>query len=86
MSVQAASDSSVLELLLESAKAITSEVEMENLVQRITDIGTELSGAQFGAFFYNVINPEGEAYVLYTISGVAREAFSKFPTPQNQSV
>ena len=86
MSVQAASDSSVLELLLESAKAITSEVEMENLVQRITDIGTELSGAQFGAFFYNVINPEGEAYVLYTISGVAREAFSKFPTPRKTKV
>jgi len=86
MSVQAANDLSVLELLLESAKAITSEVEMEKLVQRITDIGTELSGAQFGAFFYNVTNQKGESFFLYTISGVAREAFSKFPMPRNTKV
>ena len=86
MSVKTASDLSVLELLLESAKAITSEVEMEKLVQRITDIGTELSGAQFGAFFYNVINPQGESFLLYTISGVAREAFSKFPMPRNTKI
>lgn len=86
MSVRAASDLSVLELLLESAKAITSEVEMEKLVQRITDIGTTLSGAQFGAFFYNVVNPKGESLFLYTISGVPREAFSKFPMPRNTKV
>lgn len=86
MSVQAAKDQSVLELLLESAKAITSEVEMEKLVQRITDIGTMLSGAQFGAFFYNVINPQGESFLLYTISGVPREAFSKFPMPRNTKI
>jgi PAS domain S-box-containing protein len=83
MSVGAASDLSVLELLIESAKAITSEVEMEKLVQRITDIGTELSGAQFGAFFYNVINQKGESLFLYTISGVDREEFSRFPMPRN---
>jgi hypothetical protein len=86
MSVRAASDLSVLELLLESAKAITSEVDMEKLVQRITDIGTELSGAQFGAFFYNVINQKGESLFLYTISGVPREAFSKFPMPRNTKI
>ncbi len=76
----------MLELLLESAKAITSEVDMEKLVQRITDVGTELSGAQFGAFFYNVINQKGESLLLYTISGVAREAFSKFPMPRNTKI
>ena len=86
MSVGAASDLSVLELLLESAKAITSEVEMEKLVQRITDIGTKLSGAQFGAFFYNVLNQKGESLLLYTISGVPKEAFSKFPMPRNTKI
>ncbi|HEY0066984.1 MAG TPA: PAS domain S-box protein, partial [Flavisolibacter sp.] len=76
----------IVELLLESAKAITSEIELEKLVQRVTDIGTELSGAQFGAFFYNVINQKGEAFLLYTISGVAKEAFSKFPNPRNTKI
>src|ERR1044072_4060733 len=76
----------ILELLLESAKAINSVVELEELVQRITDIGTSLSGAQFGAFFYNEQNPSGEKYLLYTISGVPKEAFSKFPMPRNTKI
>lgn len=77
---------SVFELLYEASKAITSEVELQKVVQRVTDIGTELSGAQFGAFFYNVTNQNGESYVLYTISGVPREAFSKFPMPRNTKI
>lgn len=77
---------SVFELLYEASKAISSEIELQKVVQRVTDIGTELSGAQFGAFFYNVINPKGESYFLYTISGVEKEAFSKFPMPRNTKI
>jgi PAS domain S-box-containing protein len=79
-------EASLLEVLLETGQAIYAEIEMEKLVQRITDIGTEVSGAQFGAFFYNVANEQGEKLVLYTISGVPREAFSKFPMPRNTAV
>src|SRR6202012_2529093 len=43
-------------------------------------------GAEFGAFFYNVINPSGESYMLYTLSGAPIEAFSKFPMPRNTEV
>lgn len=84
--MNSSSDSNVLELLLESGKAIASEIDLETLVQKITDIATEITGARFGAFFYNVINSSGEKYVLYTISGVAREAFSKFPMPRNTKI
>lgn len=80
------SASEIFELLLESGKAIASEIDLQNLVQKITDIATEITGAQFGAFFYNVINSSGEKYVLYTISGVAREAFSKFQMPRNTKI
>jgi len=76
----------IFELLHESAKAIASEIELEKVVQRVTDIGTELVGAQFGAFFYNVINQKGESFVLYTISGVPKEHFSKFPMPRNTKI
>ncbi len=76
----------LFELLYEASKAITSEIELQKVVQRVTDIGTELAGAEFGAFFYNVINQNGESYILYTISGVAREAFSKFPMPRNTKI
>ena len=52
----------------------------------MTDAATELTTAEFGAFFYNVINESGESYTLYTISGAPREAFSKFPMPRNTDV
>jgi PAS domain S-box-containing protein len=77
---------SVLELLVNTSKLISSEVELEKLVQRITDVGTQLTNAAFGAFFYNVENDSGEKYVLYTISGVPKEAFSKFPMPRNTAI
>ena len=76
----------MFELLYEASKAITSEIDLQKVVQRVTDIGTELAGAKFGAFFYNVINQNGESFVLYTISGVPREAFSKFPMPRNTKI
>jgi signal transduction histidine kinase/CheY-like chemotaxis protein len=56
------------------------------VVQAVTDAATELTTAQFGAFFYNVLNAAGESYMLYTISGVPRDAFSKFPMPRNTEV
>jgi len=77
---------SVLELLLSTSKQISSETDLEKLVQTITDVGTQLTRAAFGAFFYNVINQSGEKYVLYTISGVPREMFSSFPMPRNTKI
>ena len=72
--------------IAETARAVSAELDLHKLVQAVTDAATELSNAQFGAFFYNVVNDEGEAYTLYTISGVPREAFEKFPMPRNTAV
>jgi GAF domain-containing protein len=49
----------------------------------VTDVATELSGARFGAFFYNVTGPHGESYQLYALSGVSREGFEKLGMPRN---
>lgn len=72
--------------LNEIAIALSAEMDLQKLVQIVTDAGTKLTGAEFGAFFYNVIDPKGEAYTLYTLSGVPREAFSKFPMPRNTAI
>jgi PAS domain S-box-containing protein len=61
---------------------LVAEHELEKIVQAVTDAGREISGAAFGAFFYNVLNEQGESYTLYTLSGVPREAFAKFPMPR----
>jgi PAS domain S-box-containing protein len=63
-------------------RLLSAELNLERLVQAATDAATELTGAQFGAFFYNVTDPKGDSYTLYTISGVPREAFSRFPMPR----
>ena len=75
-----------LEVLNRTGVAVAGELELERLVQTVTDAGVELSGAQFGAFFYNVVREDGEAYTLYTLSGASREAFASFPMPRNTPV
>ena len=75
-----------LELLNRLQLALAAELDLQKLLQLITDASTELSDAQFGAFFYNVENPQGDAYTLYTLSGVQREAFSHFPMPRPTDV
>jgi PAS domain S-box-containing protein len=65
---------------------VASGLDRETIVQAVTDAATELTTAEFGAFFYNVLSSGGESYTLYTISGVSREAFSKFPMPRNTAV
>lgn len=75
-----------LEILNRTAAAVAGDLDQDRLVQTITDAAVEVTGAQFGAFFYNVVNDAGESYMLYTLSGAPREAFSKFPMPRNTPV
>jgi PAS domain S-box-containing protein len=75
-----------LEILNRAGSALALETDLHRLVQIVTDAGVELTGAQFGAFFYNVQDERGESYMLYTLSGAPREAFSKFPMPRNTAV
>jgi PAS domain S-box-containing protein len=76
----------LLEILNRASSALASETDLHKLVQIVTDAGVELTGAQFGAFFYNVLDEVGEKYMLYTLSGAPIEAFSKFPMPRNTAV
>ncbi|MDB5288781.1 MAG: two-component hybrid sensor and regulator [Phycisphaerales bacterium] len=79
-------ESRVLELLNKTGIMIASQLDLQALVQSVTDAATQLSGAQFGAFFYNVTNEHGESFLLYALSGAPREAFEKFGLPRNTPV
>ena len=62
---------------------VASTLDRETIVQKVTDTATELTHAEFGAFFYNVRDQNsGDAYMLYALSGAPREAFSSFPHPR----
>ncbi len=76
----------VLELLNDTGRAIAAELDLQAVVQKVTDSGRELTGAEFGAFFYNVTDDKGESFVLFTLSGAPREAFERFGLPRNTPV
>jgi PAS domain-containing protein len=76
----------LLELLNQTGAAIAGELDLERLLQRVTDAATELSGARFGGFFYNVTNADGDSFMLYTLSGAPREAFERFGQPRATSL
>ena len=72
----------ILEILNETGKLLASQLDLQSLVQAVTDAATQLSGAQFGSFFYNVTDENGDAFLLYTLSGAPREAFANFGNPR----
>jgi len=75
-----------LEILNGTGAVLAGNLDLERIVQTVTDAATEVCGAQFGSFFYNVLDEKGESYTLYTISGAPREAFAKFPMPRNTAI
>ncbi len=74
------------EALQRVGSAIAGRLELQEIVQLATDSARELTPASFGAFFYNVVSDAGEAYMLYTLSGVERSAFERFPMPRNTAI
>ncbi|WP_230029718.1 ATP-binding protein [Massilia sp. Bi118] len=76
----------ILELMKHATEQLASTLDLEPLVQAITDAATQLTGAEFGSFFYNHTNGNGDAYLLYTLSGAPREAFQNFGQPRATKV
>jgi PAS domain S-box-containing protein len=75
-----------LETLNRTGAAVAAELDLERVVQTVTDAGVELTGARFGAFFYNVLNEAGEAFMLFTLSGAERSQFEGFGMPRATAV
>jgi PAS domain S-box-containing protein len=82
----ASEKSQQLETLNRVGSALSAELDLETVVQMVTDAGVKITGADFGAFFYNVINNSGESYMLYTLSGADRSQFDKFGMPRNTKI
>ncbi|WP_185973702.1 response regulator [Ferrovibrio terrae] len=79
-------EATTLEILSRVGAMVTAQLDLDSVVQAVTDAATRLTGAAFGSFFYNVENEAGESYMLYALSGVSRDAFAKFPMPRNTAV
>ena len=82
LAAKARDEERISDTLQRVGSAVAAEFDLEKVVQAVTDEATSQTGANFGAFFYNVVNPAGESYMLYTLAGAPREAFSRFPMPR----
>jgi signal transduction histidine kinase len=76
-------ESAVLDAVNRAGRSLSEALDLQKVVQAVTDAATAVSGAAFGAFFYNVTDGQGESFMLYAISGVPREKFATFPMPRN---
>ncbi|HEV7902610.1 MAG TPA: PAS domain S-box protein [Pyrinomonadaceae bacterium] len=74
--------SEIIETVNRVGQTLAGELDQHKLVQAVTDAATEITGAHFGSFFYNVLDERGASFMLYTLSGVPREAFAHFPMPR----
>jgi PAS domain S-box-containing protein len=75
-----------LEVLNSIGQVISADLDVQRILQNVTDATTKLTGAAFGAFFHNLVNEQGESYVLYTLSGARKEEFEKFGSPRNTAL
>jgi PAS domain S-box-containing protein len=76
----------ILQSLYHVGHVVGSRLELHDIVQVVVDTATHTTGAELGAFFYNVLREDGETQTLYRVSGVARETFARFPLPRNSKI
>jgi PAS domain S-box-containing protein len=60
-------ETNVLELLNSTGNALARHRDLQPLLQEVTDAATRISGARFGAFYYN--HHDGGPLTLYTLAG-----------------
>ena len=75
-----------LETLNDIGAALAAELDLERLVQMLTDAGVALTGARFGSYFHNVMDETGERLHLYTLSGADRADFEAMGRPRATAI
>lgn len=75
-----------LRIVSETGTAINAKLDVNDILQLVTDATTKIATAAFGAFFFNKVDAKGETYILYALSGAPRQAFEKFGMPRNTAI
>jgi PAS domain S-box-containing protein len=71
-----------LETLNQVARLVAQDLDFERIVETVTNVATDISSAQFGAFFYNLTDARGDSLQLFKLAGVPREQFEVFGMPR----
>ncbi|HWB79736.1 MAG TPA: GAF domain-containing protein, partial [Nannocystaceae bacterium] len=70
------------ETLNEVALGLVSELDLDALMQKVTDAGARLTGARYGFFFHDALDDRGDGYLLFALSGIPRDAFAAAGLPR----
>ncbi len=72
----------ILELLNQTGVKLASKLDLQSVIVTVVDAATQLSGAQFGAFFHATGSAGGDAFTLHASSDASRTAFASFGHPR----
>jgi len=76
----------LLATLQRIGSTVTAELDIDRLVQLVTDESTALTGAELGVLFYNPDGVRDDAPRRFAVSGVSRSAFSALRLPRATAV
>jgi PAS domain S-box-containing protein len=62
----------LVETIQRIGSVVTAELDIERLMQRVTDEATAFTGAEFGAFIYDVVGASGESHTMYALAGLTQ--------------
>jgi signal transduction histidine kinase/CheY-like chemotaxis protein len=79
-------EAKVIELVNQVGAAVAAELDLQKLVQLVTDTARALSGAPFGAFLYNLKSHRAQSHSLNAVSGASRQALESFASPANNEL
>ncbi|WP_424494644.1 PAS domain S-box protein [Salinimicrobium sp. GXAS 041] len=65
-----------LETLNTIGKSISEHLDVKGILQRVTDATTTLTGAAYGAFYYNNVDDNGDSFELFTLAGLPPETIA----------
>jgi len=68
-----------LELVAQTGLLLARNTQLEAIVQRATDAGLQVTGAEFGSFVCNQGAPNPGSFAFYTVSGSGPSRSSTFP-------
>ena len=79
-------ETDALATLNRAGAALAAELELERVMQMVSEAGVALTGARFGAYFHNVMDETGERLHLFTLAGAQRSDFEKLGRPRATAI
>jgi PAS domain S-box-containing protein len=67
-------EGAALETVTRLSSMSSGTLDVDKLIQELTDAATQLANAQFGTFFYHSRSGQGQGYRSYTSSGASRDS------------